>query len=250
MKTEWDYTELADAYLKRPNYSESSIDQMLDISGIKDKDRVCDIGAGVAHLTMLLAKRGFSVIAIEPNNEMRKRGIDRTLEYLNVAWVEATAEETFQETSLFNLVTFGSSFNVVKRELALMEASRILKPGGWFACVWNHRDLLDPIQFAIEDFIKSSIKDYNYGSRREDQAHIIKSSGLFEQVNKIEAKVFHKQSIADCVGAWRSHCTLYRQAGEKFNDIISGIEKILFESGSREIIIPYITCIWLAKVKK
>ena len=36
MKTEWDYTKLADAYLKRPNYSEEAIDKMLDIVGLKE----------------------------------------------------------------------------------------------------------------------------------------------------------------------------------------------------------------------
>ena len=29
MKTEWDYTELADAYLKRPDYAEEAINKMM-----------------------------------------------------------------------------------------------------------------------------------------------------------------------------------------------------------------------------
>ena len=47
MKTEWDYTKLADAYLKRPDYSETAIDAMLSIAGLKGNSRICDIGAGV-----------------------------------------------------------------------------------------------------------------------------------------------------------------------------------------------------------
>ena len=35
MKTEWDYTELAEAYLKRPDYAQSAIDKMLAEAGIK-----------------------------------------------------------------------------------------------------------------------------------------------------------------------------------------------------------------------
>ena len=34
MKTEWDYTNLADAYLKRPDYSEVAIDAMLSIADL------------------------------------------------------------------------------------------------------------------------------------------------------------------------------------------------------------------------
>jgi hypothetical protein len=35
MKTEWDSTELAEAYLKRPDYAQEAIDKMLEISGVK-----------------------------------------------------------------------------------------------------------------------------------------------------------------------------------------------------------------------
>ena len=44
-------------------------------------------------------------------------------------------ENTGQSSGRFGLVTFGSSFNVCDREKALEETARILKPGGWFACV-------------------------------------------------------------------------------------------------------------------
>ena len=34
MKTEWDYTELAAAYLKRPDYAGEAIDKMMEIAGV------------------------------------------------------------------------------------------------------------------------------------------------------------------------------------------------------------------------
>ena len=37
MKTEWDYTKLSEAYLKRPDYSENAIDAMLSIAGAEKK---------------------------------------------------------------------------------------------------------------------------------------------------------------------------------------------------------------------
>ena len=47
MKTDWDYTHLAQSYLKRPDYAESVIDQLLTLCNAKPGDLVCDIGAGV-----------------------------------------------------------------------------------------------------------------------------------------------------------------------------------------------------------
>lgn len=212
-------------------------------------DQVCDVGAGVAHLTLKLADRGLKVSAVEPNDAMRERGIQCTAHLPEVAWFEGTGEQTGQPSETYDLVTFGSSFNVTDRQLAMAETKRLLKNGGWFACMWNHRDLDDPIQKAIEDIIKSAIPEYGYGTRREDQTAVIKTSGLFGQVYKIEGGVVHTQTIAEMVEAWRSHGTLHRQAGEKFAGIIENIEKMLVANGQEKIDIPYTTRLWAAKVK-
>ncbi len=65
MKTDWDYTELAKAYLKRQNYSGIAIDAMLKLADIKKGSKICDVGAGVAHLSLELALRGFASDEIE-----------------------------------------------------------------------------------------------------------------------------------------------------------------------------------------
>ena len=127
MKTEWDYTELADAYLKRPDYAQSAIDKMLEIAGVKEGDMVCDVGAGAAHLTLKLAQHGLHIWAVEPNDAMRANGIKRTSQYKNVQWAEGVGEHTGMEENQFKLVTFGSSFNVCNRQEALKETKRILK---------------------------------------------------------------------------------------------------------------------------
>ena len=250
MKTEWDYTDLAEAYLKRPDYSDSAIDDMLSVAGICSGQKVCDVGAGVAHLTIKLAERKLNVTSVEPNDAMRKRGIARTEKFSNVQWFEGTGENTGQADTTFDMVTFGSSFNVTDRQKALLETSRILKPRGWFACMWNHRNLEDPLQARIEGAIKSHLVGYDYGTRREDQEPIIQESGLFEGSKKIEGEVIQKQTTKDCANAWRSHATLHRQAGDKFDSIIKDIEKILSEIDGNEIAIPYITRIWVAQLKK
>ena len=248
MKTEWNYTSLADAYLKRPDYSDSAIDAMLKVAGISKGAKVCDVGAGVAHLTLMLAARGMEVVAIEPNDAMRANGIKRTEQMDNVRWHEGTGEDTGQEEASFEMVTFGSSFNVCDRQIALKETSRILKPNGVFACMWNHRQLDDEIQSKIESIIKSHICGYDYGSRREDQFITIDASNLFGDVIHLDSRVLHQQSIQECVEAWRSHATLERQAGESFNKIIEEIEEYLHSLGRESIEIPYSTNIWVARL--
>jgi ubiquinone/menaquinone biosynthesis C-methylase UbiE len=249
MKTEWDYTTLADAYLKRPDYADAAIDSMLSIAGAEKGDKFCDVGAGVAHLTLMLAARALNVVAVEPNDAMRANGVERTEKFANVRWHEGTGEATGQAEKAFDMVTFGSSFNVCDRQQALKETARILKPRGWFACMWNHRQLDDPIQSRIEAIIKERVSGYGYGTRREDQTTVIDASGLFGPVVHLDSRVMHEQTIEECVEAWRSHATLERQAGAAFHDVVAAIESYLQTLGTPSIQIPYSTNIWIAQLR-
>lgn len=253
MQVTWDYTKLANAYIKRPAYSIDAIDQMCHLIGLNTNSSICDIGAGTGHLTMELSKKGFNIKAIEPNDAMRETGIKRTNQFQNISWYKGTAEQTNQDNDQFDAVTFGSSFNVCDQKMALRESLRICKPDAWFACMWNHRDLDDPIQKNIETIIKTHVPNYDYGLRRQDQSPILKSSNLFVSIEFIQENVFHQQSIDECVEAWRSHGTLHRQVNEDdklFNKIINEIEAYLQTINQQIITIPYVTRIWVAKFAK
>lgn len=249
MKTEWDYTNLANAYLTRPSYSEVAIGRMLNFAGIKSGDQVGDIGAGVGHLTLSLSEKGLQVMAVEPNNAMRKLGMMRTNDYKNIEWFEGTGENTNFDSKTFDMITFGSSFNVCNRDEALNEAARILKPRGWFACMWNHRQLDDSIQNAIEKIIQQTVKNYGYGVRRESQTSIIKANGLYTTAKHFSNEIIHQQTIEECITCWQSHATLQRQAGKDFDCVIEKIGSYLHSLGVPKISVPYRTNIWMAQLK-
>jgi ubiquinone/menaquinone biosynthesis C-methylase UbiE len=250
LKTEWDYTRLASSYLLRPQYSTELVNAIFSISTSEPGGKSADIGAGVGHLTKHHLRAGLEVTAVEPNDEMRRLGIQETES--KCIWLEGTGEETKIGSKSVQLVTFGSSFNVCNQALALHESHRILVEKGWFACLWNHRDLTDPIQASIESIIQTHIPEYEYGSRREDQSKIIIESGLFNNPVFLQSSVVHEQSLKDCVIAWRSHATLQRQAGGKFEEIINDIETYLHgdtcpTDNHNMIKVPYQTVCWVAQ---
>lgn len=250
MKTEWDYTNLAEAYLKRPNYAGEALDRMLETAGVSKGDKVCDVGAGAAHLTKIMASYGLQIDAVEPNDAMRKNGIEITKNFSNVKWYDGVGEDTGMLENTYKLVTFGSSFNVCNRNKALFESKRILVPGGHFACMWNHRDLEDELQREIELVLKRNIDGYSYGTRREDQTQIIEDSGLFQDIQYIEGKILHKILASDFVEGWKSHGTVYRQAPERFETIIKEIRDVVEQRCEEYIDVPYTTRIWIAKAKE
>lgn len=244
MNVTWDYTDLAAHYDKRADYSEAALEQLFLAAALRPGAPVADIGAGTGKLAAPLARRGFIVSAVEPNAAMRGFGVSNTKD-LAVTWTEGTGEQTGLPSGRFDMATFGSSFNVVDQKRALVEAARILKPHGRLACMWNHRDLDDPHQAAVEAVIRREIPDYRYGSRRDDPGPVISASGLFGPVQIVEERFIVVVPVADYVEAWRSHGTLQRQAGSRFGAVIARIENALPITG--DLSVPYFTRIWHAR---
>ncbi|MEO0972316.1 MAG: class I SAM-dependent methyltransferase [Pseudomonadota bacterium] len=245
-KLDWDYTRLADAYVYRPAYAQAAIDELMATVGLDAGAPVIDLGAGTGHLTVELAARGLDVLSLEPNDRMRAHGVQRTASTPNVRWVDALMEDTGLASDAFALTSYGSCFGVADAQATLRESSRLLRDGGWFACMWNHRQLDDPLQQEIETYIRGEIADYRYGSRREDQSAVIQASGLFGDVRQAQAPVLHTVPALAWMEAWKSHATLQRQAGDRFEEIVAGIGRIVAATDSDDIVVPYTTRMWMA----
>lgn len=246
----WSYTKHAKFYEYRPNYAPKAIDVLKEYVEARTKNNfnVVDIGAGTGNLTIMLLERDMPVISVEPNDAMRKIGIEKT-EGGQVQWVKATGLETTLEDSCADWVTFGSSFNVMDRDLALVEAHRLLKENGYFSCMWNHRDLNDPIQQEAEKIIEKFVPNYERGTRREDQRPIIeKNNHLFDEIYYLEMDFYFQQSIENYINAWKSvknkYWDLETDEGKKlFESITNEMKKVL----PSEFEIKYTTRCWTAK---
>ncbi len=124
----------------RPSYPTEAINQLLSELGEPSQLVAADIGAGTGISARLLADRGVSVWAIEPNAEMSAAADAHP----QVKSRTATAEQTGLADGSIDLVTCFQSFHWFDPELTLTEFRRILKPSGRLALVWNNRDLSDP----------------------------------------------------------------------------------------------------------
>ena len=247
MNVQWDYSKLAQSYQFRPDYSEDALENFFNAISLDDSASICDVGAGTGHFTIHLLKKNWVIDAVEPNDSMRAIGEKRII-HPRVKWYKGTGEHTGRNSIQYDLVSFGSSFNVVNQSLALEESHRILKDQGWFACMWNHRDLEDPLQKKVEEIIASYISGYDYGKRRINPTLEIEASNYFDQVKYIGNKKVYLLDKYNWVQAWRSHATLERQAGNNFEKIITEIESYLNSYDSQVTIkVPYITKIWFAK---
>jgi SAM-dependent methyltransferase len=247
MSVQFDYSPYSVTYASRPDYVPDVVQAVLRTSDVSTGDPVCDVGAGSGHLTEPLLEHGLVVDAVEPNAAMRAVGMRRIPQHSGVTWHTGIGEKTGMPADRYALVAFGSSFDRTDRPAALRETARILRPGGYFACLWNHRLLDDPLQTRIEEVIKDHVPDYSYGVRRTDQRPVIEECGLFTSpVHLCGRKVFRVQARPWCE-AWRSHLTLGEQAGARFETVLDAIRALVEKEAGDWIDVPYETRAWVAR---
>jgi demethylmenaquinone methyltransferase/2-methoxy-6-polyprenyl-1,4-benzoquinol methylase len=105
------------------------------VAAVRDADRVLDIAGGTGDLARAFARQvGASgvVVLTDINEEMLRRGRDRLLdEGLIVPTTICDAETLPFQTGSFDLVSVAFGLrNMTRKEVALTEMQRVLRPGG------------------------------------------------------------------------------------------------------------------------
>lgn len=126
----------AEAYAKaRPGYPDAAYDYIASL--LPPSPVVADVGAGTGKFTLPMARRGWTVYAVEPNDEMRAYLAGQLTEYQNAYAINGTAEETGLPSGLLDAVTCAQALHWFDAELFRKECGRILKPGGLIIAVYN-----------------------------------------------------------------------------------------------------------------
>lgn len=134
------FSGLADDYAAhRPSYPAEAIAAILE--GLPGEARVADVGCGTGIASTLLAEAGAAVIGIEPNEEMRRRAVDRRPPHLapRLEYRFGTAERTGLPDAAVDAIVCAQSFHWFDVEPALREFRRILRRCGRLALMWNIR---------------------------------------------------------------------------------------------------------------
>jgi len=143
------FSDRVENYVRyRPGYPSEVVDLLREKCGLQPSHIVADVASGTGLFTRLLLENGNSVMAVEPNAEMREMG-RRELSSLHsndfqsndrLVWVAGTAEETTLGSASVDFVTAAQAAHWFDLPRARAEFVRILRPGGWCALIWNERD--------------------------------------------------------------------------------------------------------------
>ena len=203
---------------------------------------VVDVAAGTGKLTRLLVPSGARVVAVEPLAEMRAQ-LEEAVP--DVEALEGAAEALPLEGSSADAITVAAAFHWFREDEALAEFTRVLRPGGRLAIVYNLRDPESELQQEL-----SRMLDFHSGTRLAwmrgiDTGAILEESGLFDPPEYAEFR--HEQRF-DPDGL------VERVASISYVALLEGRERKEFLAQVRELgerqrspfAFPYVTKIWAA----
>jgi SAM-dependent methyltransferase len=114
---------------------------------------IADIGSGTGIFSRLLISHGLSVVAVEPNEEMRAES-DRVLgESTSYRSISGTAEQTTLANHSIDFVVAAQAFHWFDVTLAKDEFRRILRPEAGVALIWNRRLSTSRFQSEYEQLL-------------------------------------------------------------------------------------------------
>jgi ubiquinone/menaquinone biosynthesis C-methylase UbiE len=131
----WVFNRIAHVYAARPAYPEALLEALLELAGGKGA-RVIDVGAGIGHLALPLARRGLAVMALEPARAMLDElELRARAEALAIDARLASAEALPAEAGSADLVLIADALHFLDAALTGQEAGRVLKARGAVALV-------------------------------------------------------------------------------------------------------------------
>lgn len=225
------FAAVAEAYERaRPGYPDDAVRWLV---GAEPRD-VVDLGAGTGKLTRSLVALGHRVTAVEPLPEMIS-WLRRAVPGARALEGEAEAIALPDESN--DVVVAAQAFHWFEHGPALREITRVLRPGGSIALVWNTRDDREPWVAQLSEQVLGS-----EGLEERDAAAPVAESGLFEPVER--ASFAHVQrldrvSLVDLVLS-RSYCAV--MTPEERAPLLAQVERLFDEhevEGTVEL--PYVT---------
>jgi SAM-dependent methyltransferase len=128
------FNEVAVEYDRnRPAYPDALVDQACEVAGLRDGDRVLEIGCGTGQLTRGLLARGLRVTALEPGDQLIRLAEENLKDVGDVRFVHARLEDMPPPRESFEAVFSASAIHWVDPDLSWRRIADVLAPGGTLA---------------------------------------------------------------------------------------------------------------------
>ena len=156
------FSDRVENYVRcRPSYPQEIIPLLQRETGLVPQHVVADVGSGTGISAELFLRVGNAVYAVEPNREMREAAERLLAHFPNFHSINASAQDTTLADHSVDFIVAAQAFHWFNTPETRAEFTRILKPGGHIALIWNERRLdSTPFLQSFEQLLVTFGTDY------------------------------------------------------------------------------------------
>lgn len=152
---------VADYVRYRPTYPAGVIDTLRREAKLTPAAQVADIGCGTGIFSALLLPHCERVFGVEPNDAMRSAAEQLLAGEPRFTSVAGSAEATTLPDASVDLITAAQAFHWFDAAACRHEFTRILRPEGFVALVWNERKVVGtPFLVGFDELLHRHSTDH------------------------------------------------------------------------------------------
>ena len=243
---------LYDTY--RPGYPSGLIDDIILISGIQTDGRILEIGSGTGKATLFFARKGYTILCLEPGQNLIDVATKNLASFSNVSFVRSRFEEWRDDEEKFDLVISAQAYHWIPEEVRYEKTANVLKHQGYLATFWNmYPDINGKIRQELDKVYHKRAPELSkletpYKQLLETRANSFRKTPYFKKVvvRKYTWSARYKtDEYLGLLNTYSDHLSLSEQKrGVLFEDIAEVIEK---NGGFIER--PYLSVLYIAQKK-
>jgi ubiquinone/menaquinone biosynthesis C-methylase UbiE len=250
------YSTVADAYNKaRPRYSKDLIHRAVELAQLPSQATILELGCGPGIATVTFARVGFSMLCLEPSQELCQIARENCAQYPNVEIRNTTFEECELEAESFNAVLAATSFNWISPEVGYTKAAGVLQDKGALILLWNTaaQPQYEVYQVLDEVYKRHAPSVGRYESRETQQESLrsfvqsVMDSGQFKDLVSEQIVCEFTYSINDYLALLSTYSPYLELNPQSRDSLFEGLREKIEQNFGGSIQLSYLCAFHLAR---
>ena len=230
--------EIYDAF--RPDYPEELVETILRKSRtLADTGKILEIGSGTGKATLPFARRGYSILCIEPGENLARVAQKNLHAWPMVRWEITTFQDwRIQEDNPpgFDLVISGQAFHWVPRPEGFITAAKVLKKVASLAIFWNMQGANQgPVDKELEQVYRERAPELDDHKSAEEvilqREQELRECGCFDDVELIRFPWTRHYDTRQYLGLLNTYSDHLRMSETQFTQLNEGVADVLERHG-------------------
>ena len=253
------YSQVANDYNRvRPRYPREIIARAIELAQLPPQAAILEIGCGPGTATVEFARRGFSLVCLEPSLEAYQLARLNCTQYSSVEIKNSTFEE-WELPNKFNAVLAANSFHWVSSEVAYAKTADALKNDGSLMLLWNTApqptysiyQLLEPVYQSLApslpQYVRYEAKETQENSLNKQGQNVL-NSGLFKDLLSEQMVCEATYSLDDYLALLSTFSPYIALEPQKRESLLAQLRKVLETNGISRMQCSYLSVFHIAQL--